>query len=81
MTNQTPPAWATQAAIQLSALDDDDSITLEYMAEVIARCSPDAEALAVALENVINPKTGNRDYTSAINTLAAYRARFPKVTP
>lgn len=87
MNNNTPPAWAFEAAQQsfdaLSANKDKYQV-----AEIIAALAPDAEALAVALEELLNitdlegAHVNHNPATCTIarstETLAAYRARFPK---
>lgn len=89
MTNKTPPAWATLAAIEICGLYSDKDYTIDDMGLTIANYAPDAEALAVALEKVKKAFASYEimfpaKYAYLVNTeihaaLTTYRARFPLV--
>lgn len=93
MSNNTPPAWVRDLSIDLNGYKTTAAtMTLtesdQLYERIIMRHAPDAEALAVALEELLNitdlegAHVNHNPATCTIarstETLAAYRARFPK---
>lgn len=92
MSNKTPPAWAIKAAKKYYSLQTEDATTINNLAIVIAAHAPDAESLALALEelkhiawempnNVSGLAAMQKCIAKVDAALATYRAAHPKVTP
>lgn len=76
MSDKTPPAWAIQAARDIQSED----VILD--AQIIMENAPDAEALAVALQDCLMCLANSGIYPNVVErggkVLSQHRARFPK---
>lgn len=89
MKTNTTPKWASDAMnkLKLQALAEPFA-NVDRGASIIASRAPEAEALAIELENLLalaNIQDTHSPQTVALRNvcrlvLAAHRARFPKVT-
>lgn len=74
------PAWAKLAAQEIHSLDDHTRTReqVKEMAAIIARHAPDAESLAVVLEDQMQAGCNCKNCVSWRAVLATYRAAHPK---